>query len=205
MQEVVINRVKPTSWFNFNIFNSINNYGSDLNYFKGPSSGQYGPFLPTDKQINNTGAVLSMIPFTAPLGITMQLSTVESAGEAGMVVATSLPFMKIANGTASILKGAVSVEQYALRAAADGFYPVMKRGFKESQELVWLNRGDVWKFGTTKNPLTRYSQSYLKNTGAGLEYVREFSGSLTQSRWLESSKILNFKSQTGFLPAGNKI
>lgn len=77
------------------LLNSIRNYGSDLNYFKEPSSGQYGPFLPTDKQINNAGAVLSKFPVTAPLGITMQLSTVESAGEAGLLVATSLPVFKL--------------------------------------------------------------------------------------------------------------
>jgi len=41
----------------------------------------------------------------------------------------------------------------------------MKRGFANPQELTWLNKGDVWKFGITKNPLSRYSQSYLDNIG----------------------------------------
>ena len=50
--------------------------------------------------------------------------------------------------TAGALKAAEDVagkvvEQYALRAAEDGFYPVMKRGFADPQELVWLNKGDV--------------------------------------------------------------
>lgn len=97
------------------------------------------------------------------------------------------------------------VEQYALRAAEDGFYPVMKRGFSNPQELVWLNKGDVWKFGTTKNPLTRYSQSFLDNTGEGLRYTTEFSGTFKQATALERMKILNFGRQNGFLPAGNKI
>ena len=102
-------------------------------------------------------------------------------------------------------KGVTQVEQYALRAAEDGFYPVMKRGFANPQELTWLNKGDVWKFGTTKNPLTRYSQSFLDNTGAGLRYSTEFSGTLKQATKLERMKILNFRGQNGFLPAGNKI
>lgn len=81
----------------------------------------------------------------------------------------------------------------------------MKRGFSNAKELTWLNRGDVWKFGTTKNPLTRYSQSFLKNTGEGLQYRTEFSGTLKQPTTLEGMKILNFKMQNGFLPPGNKI
>jgi len=102
-------------------------------------------------------------------------------------------------------KGVTQVEQYALSAAEDGFYPVMKRGFANPQELSWLNKGDLWKFGTTKNPLTRYSQSFLDNTGAGLRYTTEFSGTLKQATTLERMKILNFRGQNGFLPAGNKI
>ena len=98
------------------------------------------------------------------------------------------------------------VQQYSLRAAEDGFYPVMTRGFADAQELVWLNKGDVWKFGTTKNPLTRYSQSYLDNIGEfGVKYVPEFQGTLQQARTLQNMKILNFKNQSGFLPPGNKI
>ncbi len=103
-------------------------------------------------------------------------------------------------------KTGVQVEQYALRAAEDGFYPVMKRGFANPQELTWLNKAEVWKFGTTKNPLTRYSQSYLDNIGEyGVYYSKEFSGTLQQSLQLERMKIMNFMEQYGFKPAGNKM
>ena len=103
-------------------------------------------------------------------------------------------------------KTGVKVEQYALRAAEDGFYPVMKRGFANPQELTWLNKREVWKFGTTKNPLTRYSQSYLDNIGEyGVYYSKEFSGTLQQSLQLEQMKIMNFMEQYGFKPAGNKM
>jgi hypothetical protein len=108
-------------------------------------------------------------------------------------------------GGAAVKGGTVQVEQYALRAADDGFYPVMKRGFANPQELTWLNKGDVWKFGTTKNPLTRYSQSYLDNVGEfGVYYKTEFTGILKEALTVERMKILNFKGQNKLLPAGNK-
>ncbi len=53
------------------------------------------------------------------------------------------------------------VEQYALTAADSGFYPVMVRGYSQPQFITYLEQGDVWKFGTTANPGTRYSTSYL--------------------------------------------
>lgn len=58
----------------------------------------------------------------------------------------------------------------------------------------------------TKNPLTRYSQSYLDNIGEyGVIYSTEFSGTLDQSLQLERMKILNYSGQRGFLPPGNKM
>lgn len=102
-------------------------------------------------------------------------------------------------------KISVHIEQYALKAAKDGFYPIMRRGLKEPQAMTYLKRGDIWKFGTTKNPSKRYSQNYLNNTGAGLRYSTEFSGTLQQSLHLENLKILNYKLNFRLLPPGNKI
>ncbi|MDR7212733.1 hypothetical protein [Flavobacterium piscis] len=102
----------------------------------------------------------------------------------------------------------VKVEQYTLRAIESGFYPVMKRGFKKAQELVWLEKGDIWKFGTTKNfnPFKRYTQKYLDNVGEfGVEYFPEFRGTLKEALELERMKIMNYIKQNGFLPRGNKI
>jgi len=106
-------------------------------------------------------------------------------------------------GIAVLTDGGSVVEQYSLRATVDGFYPVMERGFGEAQELTWLNKGDLWKFGTTKNPLTRYSQTWLREMN--LRYQTEFSGTLNQALQLENMKIRNYIGQNGFLPAGNKI
>ena len=116
--------------------------------------------------------------------------------------------LAVTKSASALLATARLEEQYSLRAVESGFYPVMKRGFKKAQEITWLEKGDVWKFGTTKsyNPFTRYSQKYLDNIGEyGVYRVREFIGTGTEAVQLQNMKILNFKGQTGFLPAGNKI
>jgi RHS repeat-associated protein len=111
-----------------------------------------------------------------------------------------------ATSAVSAVKSSRVVEQYALRANESGFYPVMNRGFKDATSLQWCDKGDVWKFGTTVNPLTRYSQNYLDNIGEyGVSYSREFGGTLSEALILESMKIRNYLQQTGQLPAGNKI
>lgn len=118
------------------------------------------------------------------------------------MIASELPGLKQLKAA----KGAANVEQYALRAGESGFYPVMTRGSKEATDLKWLEKGDVWKFGTTKNPSTRYSQSYLDNIGEyGVYYSTEFKGTLQEALKLESMKIRNYIFQTGELPAGNKM
>jgi RHS repeat-associated protein len=118
------------------------------------------------------------------------------------VVEAEKAFKKIESVSGVTTNSALAVEQYALKAAENGFYPVMTRGAKEPQSMKWLEKGDVWKFGTTKNPETRYSQSYLDNIGDyGVEYHTEFSGTLEEALTVERMKILN----NGALPAGNKI
>jgi RHS repeat-associated protein len=100
-------------------------------------------------------------------------------------------------------KEAVVVEQYSLRATQPGFYPVMKWGFKEPQAGIWLEAGDVWKYGTTMNPATRYSGSFLDQWG--LRYNTESIGTLQEALTVEKMKILNYRDQCGVLPPGNKM
>jgi hypothetical protein len=102
---------------------------------------------------------------------------------------------------------AALVEQYTLRAVDSGFYPVMTRGSSSPTGIIWLEKGDVWKFGTTKNPATRYSDAFLRNTGDhGLRYSTEWQGTAAEALQLERMKIMNFQRQNGgALPAGNKI
>lgn len=102
--------------------------------------------------------------------------------------------------------GAKKVHQYALRARVDGWYPVMTRGSKAPTDKVWLSQGEVWKFGTTQNPNTRYSQNYLDGVGTGgVNFDSEFEGTKVESLMLEQMKIDNFHHQAGQLPPGNKI
>ncbi|WP_295924798.1 RHS repeat-associated core domain-containing protein [uncultured Xanthomonas sp.] len=102
--------------------------------------------------------------------------------------------------------GAKKVEQYSLRAAKGGWYPIATRGQKQATGLTWLDKGDVWKFGTTQNPSTRYSKAYLDGVGTGgLRYVPEYTGTKIEALTLERMKIDNFSVQNGILPAGNKI
>lgn len=101
--------------------------------------------------------------------------------------------------------GRRTAQQYTLRAASSGWYPVARRGIKQPVALTWLEQGEVWKFGKTINPLTRYSQTYLRNTGNGLIYRNEFSGTATEALRLERMKIENYYRQYGRLPPGNKV
>ncbi|HRE57926.1 MAG TPA: RHS repeat-associated core domain-containing protein [Candidatus Kapabacteria bacterium] len=78
-------------------------------------------------------------------------------GTIGALTAASLLPVKTPAG--ALFAKAKPVAQYSLRAIADGFYPVMERGFQQPQGLVWLNKDEMWKFGTTVNPKTRYTQN----------------------------------------------
>ncbi|WP_377155099.1 hypothetical protein ACFJIX_23585 [Roseateles sp. UC29_93] len=96
--------------------------------------------------------------------------------------------------------GSTPVEQYKLVANERGFYPVMTRGQKHPTEIVWLERGEAWKFGTTKNPKSRYSQVYLDGIGEfGVEKKQEFLGTQDQALQLENMKIRNYSEQNGKL------
>ncbi len=98
-----------------------------------------------------------------------------------------------------------TVQLYQLEAAADGYYPVMTRGFADPTGSVFLKRGDVWKFGETINPGTRYSQRFLDTTGEGLIMSRlgrfDFKSG---ARAAERSEIISYEGRFGRLPAGNK-
>jgi len=98
-------------------------------------------------------------------------------------------------------------EQYALIANYSGLYPVATWGvpFKPvTAPMVYLDKGDVWKYGITKNGEARYTISFYNNTGMGLQYVPQFSGTQIQARVEESTKIINYYFWHGDLPPGNK-
>ena len=119
---------------------------------------------------------------------------------------SNLPISGVSTTGAAICANSGKVEQYALRALESGWYPVMKRGSKVPVAITWLEKGEVWKFGTTKNPATRYSGSFLRNTGTGgLGYSTEWKGTTAEVLQLEKMKIENYRAQYGALPPGNKV
>lgn len=106
----------------------------------------------------------------------------------------------------------VVVEQYALKAAQSGFYPVVMRGEKNLNftRITWLNKGEVWKYGVTKHPVgisktPRYSNSFLDSTGNGLKYEMESSGTRLQALAAEKFQLLSYLFKHKRLPPGNKI
>lgn len=108
--------------------------------------------------------------------------------------------------TTEAAKDTVLYEQYSLRAAQDGMYPVMERGLKEPVRNIFLKEGEVWKFGQTMRPATRYSQSFLDNTGNGLRFFPESrTTSFKEVLQIERQKILEYEQIFGKLPPGNKI
>ncbi|MGB2750838.1 MAG: RHS repeat-associated core domain-containing protein [Pyrinomonadaceae bacterium] len=136
----------------------------------------------------NAGIAMTMVSFLTP-------AFARSAASSGVVAGSTA-----AAGTS------LQYEQYALTARNSGYYPVMQRGFKDPVGTVFLNKGDVWKFGETMNPGSRYSGAFLKNTGAGLKFESQFSTpSLNMALRVELQKITQYENRFGQLPPGNKI
>ncbi|WMN60799.1 hypothetical protein NI389_05160 [Pseudoalteromonas xiamenensis] len=89
--------------------------------------------------------------------------------------------------------------QYSLRATKDGVYPC----FNCSSGVTNLKAGDVWKFGETTNPTSRYSPTFLRTNN--LRQVNEFHGNRVQIKVVEKMKIYNHALINFSLPPGNKI
>ena len=107
------------------------------------------------------------------------------------------------DATATVIKDP-EIVQYSLRATEDGFYPVMTRGFKDPTDNIFLKEGEVWKFGQTINPATRYSGKFLKDNGLAFS-ADGSSTSLRQALDVEKQTIMRYETQFGRLPPGNKI
>jgi hypothetical protein len=96
--------------------------------------------------------------------------------------------------------------QYSLKALTSGMYPCYAKG---GPSEVYLERGDVWKYGQTCNPTTRYSGRYLIENR--LYMVTEFVGTKTECLIMEKEKIFSYPMLPEGLrthltrPPGNKI
>jgi len=96
-----------------------------------------------------------------------------------------------------------NAELYTLRAAKDGWYPKFTWG-QGQRYSVLLQRGMIWKIGTTINGQSRYAKNFYESTGAGLYYNPEFRGPLDQVLFAEKMRLINYAlSHNGELPPGN--
>ncbi|MDP4259909.1 MAG: hypothetical protein Q8937_16905 [Bacteroidota bacterium] len=102
---------------------------------------------------------------------------------------------------------------YEIYASQQAQYPIVTskwwRPFMSLPELVTLNVGDTWKFGTTKKDnvigpaeYSRYGYSALP---PGLKSQVIFTGNKLQVRFLESVLIMQYYYNNGDLPPGNKV
>lgn len=87
--------------------------------------------------------------------------------------------------------------QYSLRASADGMYPDYRGG------LAHLNTGDVWKYGQTVNPATRYTANELR--ARNLVFTPEVAGNQVKIKVVEKTKIYGYYMVKGHRPPGNPI
>jgi len=89
---------------------------------------------------------------------------------------------------------------YELRVNNSGNY-IDVRG-----QSIYLNTGDVWKYGETSTGMKRYSQSTLDNMVPGGVYMEPiFFGNQTEIKVQEKIMIYWYAIQNGSLPPGNKI
>ena len=92
---------------------------------------------------------------------------------------------------------------YALVARKDGWYPVFEYGKKNPIGEMFLKEGDLWKIGTSKDTLKRYTQKYLNGIGVEVK-VLHTNISRKMTLLLERMKIKGYEAWKGFLPPGNK-
>lgn len=92
--------------------------------------------------------------------------------------------------------------QYSLRATVSGDYVC----FLCSSGTMTLNAGDIWKFGQTINPTTRYTDTQLSTiAGRPVEQFNEFRGNQVEIMMAEKVKIYAYFAARGHLPPGNRI
>jgi RHS repeat-associated protein len=89
---------------------------------------------------------------------------------------------------------------YLLQAAASDFYTDIVHG-----GVVWLNKGEIWKIGTTINGLQRYTGPELNRNLAGGPLIQNsvYFGLLYQIKVVESLMLGSYHILNSRLPPGN--
>ncbi len=89
-----------------------------------------------------------------------------------------------------------------LVATEDGEFPVLEWGKTDPTSKIKLKKDEIWKYGTTVNPETRYTQKWLRENK--LRKVRQDKGSKKYVLGREGFKIMSYFTKHGKLPPGNK-
>lgn len=85
------------------------------------------------------------------------------------------------------LKQIDNAEQYALIALVPGYYPCLSC---EGEKMIFLNAGEVWKYGTTRlGEAIRYKSDPLDPR---LKYEVEFRGNYADCLKMEKIQIYNY-------------
>ncbi len=93
----------------------------------------------------------------------------------------------------------IDCEQYVLKAAKSAWYPLLSWGVAVAQDSIWLNKGEVWKYGITcLGELRRYSGQIYYNDGKilltrnELDYEIQLRGTEKECKIEEKTKIYNY-------------
>jgi RHS repeat-associated protein len=98
-----------------------------------------------------------------------------------------------------------NAELYYLLARQDGLYPGRTWGYGNNR-MVWLQKGMIWKIGTSIYGQNRsaYSADFYKNTGAGLQYKEIQSGPQSYILFVEQLHLRSYQAtHLGQMPPGN--
>lgn len=84
-------------------------------------------------------------------------------------------------------------ELYALLANKDGWYNIMQWGKKNPIGQIFLKEGELWKIGTSKNALERYSASFIRDNNLKMAILHSDINNATAKYW-ERTRIKGYES-----------
>lgn len=149
--------------------------------------------------IDPNGKFAFLIPFAIPaIEITAETALATIAASAALSLSQIIAKRNIEIKRLERRNSNNQGVQYSLRAANPGNYPDVRGG------ETYLNKGEVYKYGETINPYSRYSSSEL-SIGQGLDFVEESRGNQIEIKVKEKIKIYRYYIINKKLPAGNRI
>ena len=106
------------------------------------------------------------------------------------------------------LKELEEAEQYALLDIGNGWYPCFNC---PDSNVIYLNKGEVWKYGFSTKGKTRYPAAFYKMMR--VEYLTQLVGTIEECMQEEIRKIINYPTLPEALarpvilirPPGNKV